>query len=98
MSRSIYFTEPELSKIPKSNKMLEYQKVLSIGKDKLLNAGLSENDYQALVDCIELGKTINNSLVIRLRIALTRINTKPIKNRLKKIPPKKFRGQKRVEK
>ena len=59
MSRSICFTEPNLSKIPKSNKMLEYQKVLSIEKDELLNAGLSENDYQTLVDCVELGKTIH---------------------------------------
>ena len=98
MSRSIYFTEPELSKIPKSNKMLEYQKVLSIGKDKLLNAGLSENDYQALVDCIELGKTINNSLVIRLRIALTRINTKPIKKQAKKDPAEKVQRTKKSKK
>ena len=98
MSRSIYFTEPELSKIPKSNKMLEYQKVLSIGKDKLLNAGLSENDYQALVDCIELGKTINNSLVIRLRIALTRINTKPIKKQAKKDPAEKVQRTKKSRK
>lgn len=98
MSRSIYFTEPELSKIPKSNKMLEYQKVLSIGKDKLLNAGLSENDYQALVDCIELGKTINNSLVIRLRIVLTRINTKPIKKQAKKDPTEKVQRTKKSRK
>ena len=98
MSRSIYFTEPELSKIPKSNKMLEYQKVLSIEKDELLNAGLSENDYQALVDCVELGKTINNSLAIRLRIVLTRINTKPIKKQAKKDPAKKVQRKKKSKK
>lgn len=98
MSRSICFTEPNLSKIPKSNKMLEYQKVLSIGKDELLNAGLSENDYQTLVDCVELGKTINNSLVIRLRIALTRLNTKPIKKQIKKDPAKKVQRMKKNKK
>lgn len=98
MSRSICFTEPNLSKIPKSNKMLEYQKVLSIGKDELLNAGLSENDYQALVDCVELGKTINNSLVIRLRIALTRLNTKPIKKQAKKDPAEKVQRTKKSKK
>lgn len=98
MSRSICFTEPNLSKIPKSNKMLEYQKVLSIGKDELLNAGLSENDYQTLVDCVELGKTINNSLVIRLRIALTRLNTKPIKKQAKKDPAKKVQRAKKNKK
>ena len=98
MSRSICFTEPNLSKIPKSNKMLEYQKVLSIGKDELLNAGLSENDYQTLVDCVELGKTINNSLVIRLRIALTRLNTKPIKKQTKKDPAEKVQRTKKSKK
>lgn len=98
MSRSICFTEPNLSKIPKSNKMLEYQKVLSIEKDELLNAGLSENDYQALVDCVELGKTINNSLVIRLRIALTRLNTKPIKKQIKKDPAEKAQRMKKSKK
>lgn len=98
MSRSICFTEPNLSKIPKSNKMLEYQKVLSIGKDELLNAGLSENDYQTLVDCVELGKTINNSLVIRLRIALTRLNTKPIKKQTKKDPAEKVQRMKKNKK
>lgn len=98
MSRSICFTEPNLSKIPKSNKMLEYQKVLSIEKDELLNAGLSENDYQALVDCVELGKTINNSLAIRLRIVLTRINTKPIKKQAKKDPAKKVQRKKKSKK
>ena len=98
MSRSICFTEPNLSKIPKSNKMLEYQKVLSIEKDELLNAGLSENDYQALVDCVELGKTINNSLAIRLRIVLTRINTKPIKKQAKKDPAEKVQRTKKSKK
>jgi len=78
--------------------MLEYQKVLSIEKDELLNAGLSENDYQALVDCVELGKTINNSLVIRLRIALTRINTKPIKKQAKKDPAEKVQRTKKSKK